>query len=208
MAAKNTIMQQIGVRPTRWTSLRIMLLQAAVSVVFTWIFALYGSSATYPGLPSGLQSAFGALSYLIPITYGYMNATTGNAALVRDCLIAIWFVNLTIGVVHLILLRDTEKILLLLRSRLASAPQKDTLLRAIWLFPVMLLLMSVLSMFEISAIPVLVTSGGTTEPNVLGLSAQACAASVLWFCICNLLALRTIQRRANIPTDYGDSAFN
>jgi xanthine/uracil/vitamin C permease (AzgA family) len=184
----------------RWKSLRIMLLQVVVSTGFAWGLAVYANgSITYAGFPNSIESAFRVLSFLVPTAYQFRNATTGNEALVRDFAILVWTLNLIVGVAHFVLLTETRSFLRSVAERLRSLQTETALPRAFRLLPIMLLSMSALSLIGASALPVLINSGSTTYPDVWGLTAQACGASVLCFSICNLIALHAVPARPATP---------
>lgn len=187
--------QGIGIRAAGWTSLRIFLLQVAVSASIAWGVALYGqASPAYPGLPDAIATVLHKLSLLVPCAYEHANASTGNEGLIRDFLTILWVANLVVGSVHLTFLRASERFFLVLAERRKSRSLESGLPREFWLFPAMLLATGVLSLAGAS-VPVLRHLGSGVYPDALGLSAQACAASALWFSVCTLISMHRSQSR-------------
>jgi len=164
----------IEVRAVGWASLRIILLQVAVSVSIAWSVALYGQVApAYPGFPEVIATALHKLSRLVPCAYEYAKAGTGNEALIRDSLTIVWVANLVVGGVHIALLRASERVFSMVAERLKSRSFKSGFPREFWLFPAMLLATGVLSLAGAS-IPVLRQSGSGAYPDALGLTVRAC----------------------------------
>jgi len=174
-----------------------MSYQVGAGSLFAGFVVLYSglSSIQYEGPPTHISAILRMLSNLIPCTYEFAGATTGNVALAHDALTLIWSANFLVGIMHFAYLDQTVSVYRHL-PKLEQSPRfsNGRVRNLFWKVWAMMLAVGVIAFAGGSPEPVLTGPPGAMGMSLLGLALQAAAAAVPIFAICQMIAMWRARR--------------